>query len=167
MTELTQERLKELLSYDPNTGVFTWLVSKGCVKANSVSGTKRKDGYIQIRTNKKLYLSHRLAWLYVYGELPENDLDHINEIKDDNRIVNLRLATDQENMQNVSSPRIDNTSGLRGVHWYKARQKWQSQIMVNKKRIHLGLFNTVKEAYEAYLKAKRESHLFWVENKKI
>jgi hypothetical protein len=165
MTELTQQRLKELLSYDHETGLFTWRVSKGTAKKGSIAGYKHLDGYIQIMIDNKNYLAHRLAWIYVYGSLPEKDLDHINEIKDNNRICNLRLATRQENNHNISKPRIHNISGFRGVCWCKCAKKWKSQIGINGKKKYLGIFNTAEEAYEAYLKAKREIHPFWVEDK--
>ena len=165
MTELTQQRLKELLSYDPETGLFINLTQRSNVKAGAVAGCKHSSGYIYIKIDGKKYKSHRLAWLYVYGNIPEKGLDHINEIKDDNSIVNLRLATDQENMQNVSNPRIDNTSGFRGVSWSKNTKKWRARIALNGKLKHLGLFNTREKAHDAYLKAKREIHPFWVEDK--
>lgn len=166
MTELTQQRLKELLSYDPETGLFINLTQRRPqAKIGSVAGCKHYSGYIHIKIDNKKYMAHRLAWLYVYGEMPKKELDHINEIKDDNRIVNLRLATHKENGQNVSSPRIDNNSGFRGVSWDKKAKKWCAQIGINGKYKNLGYFVTPEEAYEAYLKAKRKIHTFWVEDK--
>jgi hypothetical protein len=160
---ITQKRLQEVLSYNPETGVFTNLIKRGCVKKGAVAGTKHSKGYIQIKIDCKFYLAHRLVWLYVYGNFPENELDHINEIKDDNCIINLRPATRQENLHNVSSPFVTNTSGFRGVSWFKKYQKWQAQISINRKRKHLGLFNTPEEASEVYLTAKRKYHPFWEE----
>lgn len=166
MTKLTQQRLKELLSYDPETGLFINLTQRRPqAKIGSVAGCKNNNGYIRIMIDGKLYQSHRIAWLYVYGELPENDLDHINEIKDDNRICNLRLDTNQENPHNISRPQVNNTSGFRGVSWHKWNKKWVARIKLNGKTQHLGFFDTAKEAHEAYLKAKREIHTFWVEDK--
>jgi len=163
---ITQKRLQELLSYDPETGLFINLTQRSSrAKKGSTTGCKRQDGYIHIKLDYKLYFAHRLAWLYVHGNFPEKDIDHINEIKGDNRLVNLRLATNQENMHNISSPQINNTSGFLGVSWDKNAQKWRARIIINKKYKHLGYFNTAEEAYEAYLKAKRELHPFWVEEK--
>ena len=166
MSELTQERLKELLSYDPETGLFSNLTRRG-VRApkGGVAGTKNHKGYIAILIDKKIYLAHRLAWLYVYGEFPEKTIDHINEIKDDNRIINLRSVTNSENQQNISILKITNTSGFRGVSWNKKIKKWAATISINGKSSHLGSFNTAEEASEVYLKAKRKFHTFWVEGK--
>jgi len=163
---LTQERLKELLSYDPETGLFIWIKSTNrSIKIGSVAGGKKPDSYICIRIDKKNYLSHRLAWLYVYGKLPEKFIDHINEIKNDNRICNLRLANNQQNKQNMSKPNKNNKIGLKGVYWHETGKKWVSIIVINGKNKHLGLFIAQQEAHEAYLKAKREFHPFWVEKK--
>ena len=167
MTELTQERLQELLHYDPETGIFTNLKSRGRVKIGSVAGSKNPNGYIYIAIDSKKYRAHRLAWLYVHGNFPEKCLDHINEVKDDNRIVNLRLATNLENHQNQSSPRTNNTSGFNGVGWHKFSGKWLARIMANGKHKHLGYFDTAEEASAVYLAAKRKLHQFWVEEKTI
>jgi hypothetical protein len=164
MTELTQERLKELLSYDPETGIFINLKSRGTAKIGSVAGCKNR-GYVCIRINSKSYLAHRLAWLYVHGNFPEKYLDHMNEIRDDNRIINLRLATNQENQHNRSSANSDSASGYLGVGWHKQYGKWMTRIQLNGRRKHLGFFNTAEEASEAYLAAKRDLHPFWVEAK--
>lgn len=161
---LNQQRLKELLSYDIETGIFTNLTQRAqCVKKGADAGGKHPEGYIYIQIDGKQYNAHRLAWLYIYGELPKYPLDHINEIKDDNRISNLRLDINNENLHNKSNPQINNTSGFRGVHWSKKCQKWAAQISIKGKVKHLGLFNTAEEAYEAYLRAKREHHTYWVE----
>ena len=165
MTELTQERLQELLSYDPDTGIFTNLKSRGTAKIGSVAGTKNSIGYVCIQIDSKKYLAHRLAWLYVHGNFPEKYLDHMNEIRDDNRIINLRLATNQENQHNRSSAKQDGTSGYLGVGWHKQHGKWIARIQLNGRRKHLGLFNTAEEASKAYVTAKRKLHPFWEEAK--
>jgi hypothetical protein len=160
---LSQQRLKELLEYNPENGLLIWVTQRGKgVKKGSVAGTKQ-NGYIQIKIDGKLYKAHRLAWLYVYKEFPENEIDHINEIKDDNRIVNLRLATKRQNMQNISNPRADNKSGYLGVCWHNRYKKWYAQISINNKKKYLGYFNTAEEASKAYIKAKRLHHKFWEE----
>jgi hypothetical protein len=161
---ITLEKLQELLSYDPETGIFTWLTQRqGGAKKGTASGGKKLNGYINIKLYGKDYLAHRLAWLYVYGELPESFLDHINEIKDDNKISNLRLATRQENYHNISKPQKNNKSGLLGVCRTNCGKKWRANICLNGKIKYLGVFNTAEEASEAYLKAKRELHTFWEE----
>lgn len=166
MSELTQQRLKEILSYDPDTGIFTNLTQRSTrAPKGGVAGTITHRGYIDIQIDGKKYQAHRLAWIYVYGNFPEKYLDHTNEIKDDNRLVNLRLATKQENGHNVSSPQINNTSGFRGVSWHKSAKKWMATITINGKNKHLGYFNTAEEASEVYLAAKKKYHPFWVEDK--
>jgi hypothetical protein len=109
---------------------------------------------------------HRTDWCGCMSmeNFQKKDLDHVNKVKDDNRIVNLRLATKQENKQNHSAPQSNNKSGYLGVSWNKRAKKWKAQIQMNGKVKYLGLFKYSKEAYEAYLKAKRELHTFWVED---
>ena len=156
---LTQPRLKELLHYNPETGIFTWRIAAGCVRVGSVAGSVGNRGYLQIRIDCKLYQAHRLAWLYVHGEFPPNDLDHINRVRSDNRIGNLRLSTRAENLQNQSM-RSNNTSGHVGVSWYKRDQKWMAQIKINYKTINLGFFTDLTEAISAYASAKAQFHTF-------
>jgi len=141
---VTQKKLKELLHYNPDSGVFTRLVSSGAAKAGSVL-KKNCNGYIQVRINNKKYIAHHLAWLYVTGELPENQIDHKNHIRDDNRWTNLREATHLENSKNQSK-RVDNISGVTGVHWNKAEKRWRGQIGTVNTVEHLGSF---KDKFEA------------------
>lgn len=162
---ITKKRLEEVLSYDPRTGVFINITNRGKTKKGSIAGTKHHKGYIIIAIDGKTHRAHRLAWLYVYGKFPEKYLDHINEVKDDNRIVNLRLATNQENQHNISNPRVSNTSGYVGVSWHKRYDKWIARIKINGKKKHLGYFDTAEQASKAYLEAKRKLHPFWVEEK--
>lgn len=161
---LSQKALKELLHYDPETGEFTWLVSRGRkAKAGSTAGSLDRHEYQVIGVQGKLYLAHRLAWLYAHGEFPPNDLDHINRVRADNRLQNLRLATRAENMQNISIP-SSNTSGHVGVSWYKRGQKWQASITVNYKRIGLGCFPNIEDAIAARKAAEKTYHQFQNEN---
>jgi hypothetical protein len=148
---MNQQELKSLLNYDPITGEFTWHNGK---RAGSVS---KQIGYRRIGINNKHYYEHRLAWLYTYGYLPINHIDHINGIRDDNRIQNLREATYGENHQNRVKSKA-NSSGYMGVT--SVRNKWQAQIRINKKYVYLGVFNTPEEASQAYLKAKQQYHTF-------
>lgn len=126
---MTQAELKALLKYNPDTGIFTWLSSKSnnSIKANSIAGSKNNKGYWRIKINNQEHQAHRLAWLYIYGELPKNFIDHINGNRSDNRICNLREATSQQNAfnQKMSSR---NTSGVKGVHWSKADNAWIIKI---------------------------------------
>lgn len=143
---LTQDRLKELLDYDPETGVFTIrLYRGGRVKAGEVAGAPMNRGYVHIKADGKKYLAHRLAWLWTHGAWPTNEIDHINGERDDNRIENLRSVTKKQNCENRKQ-QINNKSGYRGVHWHKASGKWQAMIRHCGELIPLGLFNDVTEA---------------------
>lgn len=156
--ELTQERLKELLEYDPETGIFRWLV-KPCrsVRAGDVAGCVRKNGYIYISIRRKLYPAHRLAWLYVKGVWPVDCIDHIDLNPANNCISNLREATHQENAWNAAA-RSNNTSGYKGVCFDTKRGRWRSQATVNYINCHLGYFDTPEEAHAAYCKFIEEHH---------
>ena len=157
--ELTQERLKELLHYDPEIGVFTWIGHRGSSIPGGIAG-KAHNGYLRFRIDKKTYAAHRLAWLYVTGANPRNQVDHINGIRNDNRFSNLRQATAAENKQNIRLALSTNTSGLLGAHFHKRRKKWTSSVMRDSVRVRLGYFSTPEEAHAAYLAAKRELHQF-------
>lgn len=146
---LTQQRLKELVSYDPNTGIMKWRnVSINRVKPFTEIGHTTKSGYIRCSIDSKKYMVHLLAWLYMYGKFPEHMLDHVNRNRSDNRISNLRQATVKQNNENLCQ-RGHNTSGHRGVTWHKSAKKWMASVTHNKKQIYLGLFNDVLEAAKA------------------
>jgi len=142
--DITAEEVRELLTYDPTTGVFVWRESRGSAKVGDVAGRKAA-GYQQIKIARRLYGSHRLAWLWVKGVWPEQELDHINGVKDDNRMVNLRAVTHGENQKNRKQ-NVNNTSGVTGVSWVSGRRKWQACIKVNGRSKTLGLFNDIGEA---------------------
>ena len=156
----TQSRLKELLNYDPDTGIFTWRVNRSNVKAGSVTGCKANNGYLLIRVDRKAYLAHRLAWCYFYGEDAIPTLvDHKNGTKSDNRIGNLRPGTKITNGQNRHAAQSNNkSSGLLGVAYIPHTKKFTAYIDKDKKRTYLGLFEDKNDAHAAYLKAKRETH---------
>ncbi|MCD2451655.1 HNH endonuclease [Methylicorpusculum oleiharenae] len=157
---LTQERLKELLRYDPETGMFTWLASPAnSVKVGAIAGSVNGKGYIHIKINSKTYRAHRLAFFYHFGRWPKNDVDHMNGVKTDNRIENLRDANKSENQQN-RGVQSNNTSGYMGVSYDKRKKKWKAEIMINRKTNRLGRFSTPEEAHAAYLSAKKELHTF-------
>lgn len=152
---ITTERLREVLGYNPETGAFVWLVSpRRNVAAGQVAGTD-ENGYVRICIARKCYKAHRLAWLYFYGEWPCGEVDHINGVRNDNRISNLRLATHSQNRANVAKY-SNNTSGYKGVHWHKQNRKWQAVVNVNGKRISCGLFASREEAHAAYCKKAAE-----------
>ena len=151
---LTAEELREHLDYDPETGVFTRRTTiSNCVQIGYVAGGKSTNGYIRLRVLNKKYSAHRLAWLYVYGSWPSKHLDHINGIRDDNRVANLREATPSENSRNMKKRRSARCK-LKGVRVYKGR--FLAQICVRGKNVHLGCYDTEEEAHAAYLAAAKK-----------
>ena len=149
---LTIEQLKEVLEYNHDTGLFIWLKPNNGprAKVGDVAGGKR-SGYIAIKIKGKAYSAHRLAHLYMTGNFPENNIDHINHIKDDNRWTNLRDATSSQNQANQVNPK-NNTSGYKGVSWHKSTKKWLAKIGYMNKDIYIGIYTTPQEAAEAYKK---------------
>lgn len=155
--ELTVERLRELINYDPKTGIFTWRVSRKGAKAGNVVGNFDAYGYLRAKVLYKPYVLHRLAWFYVHGTWPKQEIDHINRIKTDNRIANLREANRRENGENRNISKA-NTSGYKGVYWNKREKKWHAQIRVNRIRIHLGHYKNIEDAHNAYVEAAKKYH---------
>lgn len=153
---LTQARLKELLHYDPETGVFVRLVSRGRAAAGSVAGSPDKNGYLQISIDKSNYLAHRLAFLHELGRFPLDEVDHIDRDPSNNRWNNLREATRSLNGANTRL-RPDNASGHRGVYWEQRRGKWLVQGHLNGSTKYLGYFDRLEDA-AAVSQAWRETH---------
>jgi hypothetical protein len=154
-TNLSAERLRELLDYNAETGIFTWKVQSGRQPAGSTAGWKQQ-GRVYLTVDHCRMAAHRAAWLYVYGEMPKDQIDHINGDPLDNRIANLRDVTDQQNKHNLRKPKAGNKSGYLGVAPNKSR--WLAKITVNRQQICLGTYDTPEEAYAAYLEAKRRLH---------
>lgn len=161
MTEITQSFIRSVLHYNPDTGVFTWIAKSNphvpTRVIGSTAGSVNKSGRMQIRFFGRSYQAHRLAWLYVHGSMPDQDIDHINRVPTDNRIANLRLVTHAENCQNRFL-RSDNQAKLQGVDFQKRDSLWRSRISVDGKTIYLGLFRTKEEAHAAYQRAAAEIH---------
>lgn len=167
---IDQQLLRELLSYDPETGVFIWrertpdMFNEGtgrhsrernCKRWNSqwagvVAGTNRADGYQFICVRNRRYRGHHLAFLYVYGRLPR-EIDHIDHDPANNRISNLREATRSQNMANSCARRE-----FKGVHWHKAARKWEAHITIDRRKHYLGLFESREAARDAYREAATE-----------
>lgn len=159
MPVLTADELRAAVSYDPETGVFTWRnPASRRVRSGSPAGSVTGYGYLSIRINKRAYLAHRLAWLYVHGNWPASEIDHVNGIRTDNRIVNLRDVPGNVNRQNVRRPKRTCKSGVLGVVWSERYQKWEAKLTVNHKNRYIGRFDDKQEAHAAYLQAKREFH---------
>lgn len=156
---MNQQRLKELLHYDQPTGVFRWRnVRKDRQgKPWDVAGYPRTNGYMHVRIDGKYYLLHRLAWIYVHGQLPTGEIDHRNRIRSDNRIENLRDASKCQNQQNRSL-QSNNTSGVAGVVYSKKYNSWRARIKANNKYYHLGSFKSFDDAVAARIKAQVELH---------
>lgn len=146
MTQELKEFVQKNLSYDADTGVIVWLSSVARrVKTGSEAGWVGKRGYRQVNCLGRLMMSHRLAWFLHYGVEPEDQIDHINGVTNDNRITNLRAVTHQENMKNQKQ-QSNNKSGVTGVRWNKGREKWVAYIKVRGEQKYLGLFEDFFEA---------------------
>ena len=154
---ITAERLRQILAYDPATGVFTWRM-RTAIRATvgSVAGSINSDGYILISIDDRKHRAHRLAWMWMYGEWPKHQVDHINGIRTDNRIVNLRNVSSIVNSQNERSARRNNKTGLLGVR--PSGNRFQSAIRIDGNKTHLGCFETPELAHAAYVAAKRKFH---------
>ncbi len=155
--QITQDYLKSVLDYNPVTGVFVWKESRGVIVEGNIAGYAKGNGYINIMIDYKAYGAHRLAVLYMTGALPEAEVDHINQVKCDNRWDNLRTCTASQNHANIRPP-SDNTSGYKGVCWHIRAKKWYSRIKINKKLIHLGSYSCKHEAARVYNKAAKEGY---------
>lgn len=145
---IDHNRLIQLLRYNKATGQFTWRVTRHRAIARQKAGTIRLDGYVALMIEQRLYRAHRLAWFYVTGEWPKGHIDHINQIRNDNRWSNLRDVTPQQNSLNAR--RRLGASGFRGVRWYQKNQKWGVVIGENGRRVFLGLFSDKADAAAAY-----------------
>jgi hypothetical protein len=161
---LTAERLREVADYEPDTGLFTWRLRRkseftdrrafrafNSMRAGAIAGNVSDQGYRRILIDGKMYLAHRLAWLYVFGVFPKEQIDHKNGERADNRIFNLREATSFENRRN-SRRRTHTITGLTGV--FKVKNSWCAKI----RNVHIGCFNTAEEAHAAYCAAAREQY---------
>lgn len=158
VANLTAERLREALHYSPETGVFTWRIrlNRNTVIGSLAGHTNKKEGYIQIGIDGRTYRAHRLAWLYVHGVWPQEQIDHKNADRSNTCISNLREANHQLNQQNLRKACKDNKSGFLGVSRHGPH--WRACIKADRKSIHLGVFGSPQEAHEAYLIAKRLWH---------
>jgi len=155
---ITQERLKELTIYDPETGIFRWRKLAGYKgKIGKIIGSKHSGGYLEAKIDGCRGFLHRFAWFYVTGKWPKNQIDHRNGIKNDNRWSNLREAVQQQNSANQKL-RGSNTSGFKGAYFNKKNKKWIANIHLDYKTKYLGSFSSREEAHAAYLAAAIESH---------
>ena len=156
---ITQNYLKEIFDY--KDGNLLWKIKKSNrVKVGDIVGSKNNEGYIQTNLNGGRYKVHRLIWMWHYGFFPEL-IDHIDHNPSNNKIENLRIATQAENFRNRPK-QSNNTSGFKGVSFHKDRKKFQAKIKINGKQIYLGLFQSAKEAHDVYCLAAKQHHAeFW------
>lgn len=158
---LTAERARQVVSYDPTTGVMTWTESKNWRrKVGGIAGTKSNQHgrtYVVVSVDSKSYRAHRLAWLLVHGRWPNGDIDHKNGDTLDNRLENLRECTRAENLWNMKRPDRNN-SGVKGVHWDRRDQRWVATITVRGTVHCLGYFRDKADAASARAKAATELH---------
>jgi hypothetical protein len=165
MTELRHTRLQELLQYSTDTGLFQWKTDRHTGRgrgrkiaaAGDLAGSKTWNGYWCIRLDGRCYMAHRLAWFYVNGEWPSTSIDHVDMDRTNNRLVNLRLASNGENLRNRSLQR-NNTSGHKGVTFDVGRGKWLAQISIDRRHIQLGRFDSIDGAVCAYRSAAVKYH---------
>jgi len=162
MERITQNRLRELLHYDPLTGVFTRLVkTAACVNVGDIAGSKETEGYLRIFIDGRSYKAHVLAWLYMHGVWPDKLIDHKDTIRHHNWLTNLRPATRSENGQNMRKATARSKTGLLGVSWDKKMKQYRADIMIGKKQVRLGFFGQDETAASnAYLAAKLAHHPF-------
>lgn len=152
---LQQKYLKQILHYNPETGIFTWKKYRNqLAKKGDTAGTTDYTGYTRIKIHAKKYQAHRLAFLYMKGRFPEKCVDHINHKTGDNRWCNLRDVTRIENGRNCRIGK-NNKSGMVGVSWDTQSKKWSAGLYICKKRIHLGIFSNKKDAF----KARKEANI--------
>lgn len=156
---LTVDELRDVLSYDPETGIFAWAKTASNRRAaGECAGCLCKNsGYMLIGYKGRVYKSSRLAWFYVHGEWPPGIVDHINGDRTDDRVSNLRIATHSQNLYNRGAQR-NNSSGFKGVYWHKPTRKWRARIMSDGLSRSLGLYDTPEEAHQAYAFAASKLH---------
>lgn len=154
---LSATRLRELFNYDASSGVFTRIIATSGHRSGQVAGTD-SHGYCAIRIDGVLYGAHRLAFLYVVGSWPENQVDHINMVRNDNRWANLRESTAAQNKQNIRTHPANSISKCLGVSWHKRNSLWRARIRINGRSTNLGYFSTKDAAHLAYVEAKRKFH---------
>lgn len=156
MTKPIPHDLLAAIRYEPETGNFYWLKPRIGRSLVTPAGTNNAHGYRIISFNGKAHKAHRLAWLVCFGSWPTGEIDHINGLKGDNRICNLRDVTKSVNTRNVRKPRSNNKTGFLGVS--KARNGYQASITINNKTMHVGRFDSAEAAHFAYVEAKRKFH---------
>jgi HNH endonuclease len=158
MDKISHAELLGILDYNPETGVFSWKIPRPKIRVGNIAGSLHHKGYVHIELMGKHYAAHRLAWFYVTGEWPKDQIDHINMNKSDNSFKNLREATNGQNRANTN--KSINKTGFKGVsyHHWMTKKPYQAAIRHNKKTIYLGCFKTAEKAHEVYKEAAIKFH---------
>jgi hypothetical protein len=154
---LTHDRLTSLLYYDAESGLFTWKVSRRCVRAGDRAGRQHINGYRHIKIDQETHCEHRLAWFYCYRKWPQDTIDHKDGEKNNNKIGNLREATKSQNQFNRKAAKRNRT-GFKGVSWCNTRNKWRATIVAHGVWKNLGVFERPEDAHAAYRDAALELH---------
>lgn len=155
MNQITAQDLREKYDYNPDTGVFVFRAGK---KAGMVCGAVHPDGYLLIAVKNKCQRAHRMAWLYVHGEHPAGEIDHINGVRGDNRIENLRVTDRRGNMQNLHGPKKNSRCSSVGVSYRPKTGQYVARIQTVGGRLYLGCFRNELDASNAYQAAKKIYH---------
>ncbi|HBY9796140.1 TPA: hypothetical protein MJA66_14730 [Klebsiella pneumoniae] len=164
---LNKERLDELLDYSPDSGLFTWKVNRrGKAKSGCIAGSKNGQGYIIIKIDGKFYFAHRLAWLVTHGTFPVNMIDHIDGNRENNKINNLREATDEQNMWNSAAGK-NNKTGVKGVSWDGRRKRFRASISIKGKNKEIGSYLSLKDAESAIKDYRLKLHGKFANNEVI
>ena len=159
--DITAQRLRELFTYEPETGLLRWRVKRSWnVEVGSVAGSINSDGYRVLRFDGRIYQAHRVVWLLERGEWPSGQIDHINGDRLDNRVENLRDVSGSINTQNQRRPQKNNKGGYLGVYYQKLTpsRPWAACISIDGRRVTLGRYDTPEQAHAAYVEAKRKNH---------
>lgn len=152
-------RARELLDYDADTGDFRWRVTRSNrVKAGAIAGTVKRDGYVQICIDSRPIAGHRLAWLYVFGEWPIEELDHLNGNRSDNRLANLRDVARGVNAQNRQGAMSNSSCGVLGVSWRACYKHWRVSVVIYGVQREIGTFKSLDDARNASINARREHY---------
>jgi hypothetical protein len=154
LDNISQEYLKSILHYNPDTGLWTWIARRPKIRVGDIAGGLSEDGYLKIRIDRKKYLAHRLAHLYMTGKWPDEEIDHEDLCRANCKWDNIREATRTQNFGNQRKY-SNNKSGIKGVCWDKDARKWLAQIQVNSRKIKLGRYRNIEDAAKAYESAAR------------
>lgn len=154
---VSQSEVRSLFNYKKDSGELIWIKKSSLfsnVPVGSAAGYKMSDGYLSVKINGRLYLHHRIIWLWMYGYFPEGDIDHIDRDRSNNRLNNLREVSRQCNIRNSKVGKLNNT-GVKGVRWFGRDNKWRAYIKVNNVSIWLGDFLDFSEAVAHRLAAEQ------------